>query len=316
MKKTLQECFTRAAMIVAVALGGCQHLKTADKELEVPPSGTIGVAELADRLGLLLRYESPYRATLTDRINSVMVFADPEGRAYVNGRPVGPAGGLVAMGRRLFVPAGLEKEIRSSLRRLKVTKAPPRRARPTATRPRVQLGPVVIDPGHGGKDPGAPGCNGLWEKDVVLQVALATADILRQRGVDVRMTRSDDRFIELNDRAELAASVGAKLFVSLHADAAPNRSARGFTVYVPAGRMEQADALSSAMVRRLLATGLANRGVRPARFRVLVRTTCPAVLVEMGYLSNARDARLLGRREFRDWLAECVAAAVLDYLTN
>ena len=130
------------------------------------------------------------------------------------------------------------------------------------------------------------------------------------------MTRSDDRFIELNDRAELANSVGAKLFVSLHADAAPNRSARGFTVYAPSGRMEQAGALSSAMVRRLLATGLANRGVRPARFRVLVRTTCPAVLVEMGYLSNVRDARLLGRREFRDMLAECVAGGVLDYLTN
>lgn len=315
MKRTLQGCFTRTTLIVAVALGGCGQLKTAHKELKVPPSGTIGVAELADRLGLLLRYESPYRATLTDRINSVMVFADPEGRAYVNGRPVGPAGGIMAMGRRLFVPAGLEKEIRSALRRLELTKAPPR-PRPPPVPARVQLGPVVIDPGHGGKDPGAPGCNGLWEKDVVLQVGLATADILRERGVDVRMTRSDDRFIELNARAAMAASVGAKLFVSLHADAAPNRSARGFTVYAPAGRMEQAGALSSAMVRRLLATGLANRGVRPARFRVLVRTACPAVLVEMGYLSNAQDARLLGRPEFRDWLAECVAAAVLDYLTN
>jgi len=315
MKKTLQEHFVRAALIAAAALGGCGQLKTADKELKAPPSGTIGVAELADRLGLLLRYESPYRATLTDRINSVMVFADPEGRAYVNGVPVGPAGGIVAAGSRLFVPAGLEKKIRPALRHPKLIKAPPRPLPPPPA-PRVQLGPVVIDPGHGGKDPGAPGCNGLWEKDVVLHVGLVAANILRKRGVDVRMTRSDDRFIELNDRAALADRVAAKLFVSLHADAAPNRSARGFTIYAPAGRMEQAGALSSAMVRRLLASGLANRGVRPARFRVLVRTSCPAVLVEMGYLSNARDAALLGRREFQDWLAECVAAAILDHLTN
>jgi len=94
---------------------------------------------------------------------------------------------------------------------------------------------VVLDPGHGGRDPGAIACNGLFEEDVVLPVALEVRRRLLERGVKVVMTRSDDRFVELDRRAEIADAAGADLFVSIHADWAPSRLANGHIAYVAGG---------------------------------------------------------------------------------
>jgi len=309
--------------VAASVLCGCDKIRaTREKRLAPRPPDKIRVEEMADRLELMLESRCPYSARLADGLNSVMIFADPQGQAYVNGRAVGPSGGVVAWGQSLLVPGSLEPKIRAALRRPKPVKIRLniRLVRPLPPRPRVRLGPVVIDPGHGGVDPGAIGVNGLREKDVNLDVSLRVRDILRARGVDVRMTRSDDRFVPLNDRAALAGRLGASVFVSLHADAAKNGSARGFTVYGPKHRMEQARVLGGAMVRHLLGAGLPSRGYRPppgnGTFRVLRRTECLAVLVEMGYLSNARDAELLGRREFRRRLADLIAEVIFVHLTK
>ncbi|HUE38032.1 MAG TPA: N-acetylmuramoyl-L-alanine amidase, partial [Candidatus Binatia bacterium] len=90
---------------------------------------------------------------------------------------------------------------------------------------------VVIDPGHGGKDPGARGWHGLEEKDVVLAIATQLADELRADGVDVAMTRSDDRFLALEERTGFANAQGADLFISVHANASTNPAMRGVEVY-------------------------------------------------------------------------------------
>jgi N-acetylmuramoyl-L-alanine amidase len=91
---------------------------------------------------------------------------------------------------------------------------------------------IVIDPGHGGHDPGAVGVNGLQEKDVVLAIGLMLRDQLKEKlGVDVVMTRSTDVFIPLEERTAIANKVGADLFLSVHANAAPNRSAAGIETY-------------------------------------------------------------------------------------
>jgi N-acetylmuramoyl-L-alanine amidase len=91
---------------------------------------------------------------------------------------------------------------------------------------------VVIDPGHGGKDVGAIAVSGQHEKDVTLAVAKAAARQLERSGkVDVRLTRSDDRFLTLGERVRLARAWGADLFISVHADSAPNPQARGASVY-------------------------------------------------------------------------------------
>ena len=105
--------------------------------------------------------------------------------------------------------------------------APPVRARPGRGRPLV-----VIDAGHGGKDPGAPSVRGDDEKDITLGLARAArAAILRRGGIDVKLTRDDDRFIPLGGRVRLARQWGADLFISIHADSAGSASARGASVY-------------------------------------------------------------------------------------
>jgi N-acetylmuramoyl-L-alanine amidase len=97
----------------------------------------------------------------------------------------------------------------------------------------LKVGRVVIDPGHGGKDTGTVGPSGLREKDLVLNVALHLKELLEQRlGIDVILTRSDDRFIPLEERTAIANQEGADLFVSIHANASRNRRASGVETYV------------------------------------------------------------------------------------
>ena len=108
---------------------------------------------------------------------------------------------------------------------------------------------VLIDPGHGGRDPGAPGVSGsVAEKQLTLAMASELADLLEQRGrVRVALAREDDRYLTLDQRAELARRIGASLFVSLHMDSAPNPLARGATIY------SLSDVASSAEAARFAA---------------------------------------------------------------
>ena len=96
---------------------------------------------------------------------------------------------------------------------------------------RYKIRRIVLDPGHGGKDPGAIGRTGLYEKDIVLDVTMKVKDELERKGIDVIMTRDSDRFIPLNERAEIANKNRADLFVSIHTNANRRRWIRGFEVY-------------------------------------------------------------------------------------
>jgi N-acetylmuramoyl-L-alanine amidase len=310
--------------LMTVGLGGCNLLAPKShgaREITTGPDGTIAIGEMGGRLGLVMRQKSPHSATLGNRFNSVVFFSDPGGVVYVNGRKLSTTGGMIAVDETIYVPKSLEPEIRRAMRDRPIViahsppPAPLRHSPPSASNPELKYGPVVIDAGHGGRDPGTSH-NGLREKDIVLDVALMVAERLRVAGVDARLTRSTDTFIELNDRAALARKVGAKLFVSLHCDAAANRGARGFTIYAPRDRMGQTGSFASSMEKSILTTNMASRGIRGAGFRVLARTTCPAVLVEMGYLSNRHEARVLGSKSFKRAIAGAMANAVTDYLTK
>lgn len=106
---------------------------------------------------------------------------------------------------------------------------------------------IVLDPGHGGVDPGAVGKGGVFEKDVVLSFARKLRDDLLASGeVDVRLTRDDDRFLSLRQRVEVARGYGADLFVSIHADSAPQNYVRGATVYTLSERASDAQAAAIA----------------------------------------------------------------------
>jgi N-acetylmuramoyl-L-alanine amidase len=210
---------------------------------------------------------------------------------------------------------------------------------------------VVIDAGHGGRDPGATSVSGqITEKELTLALARQLRDDLVKRGrVRVAMTRDDDRYLTLDERAAVARRLNAAMFISLHMDSAPNSLARGATVYslsdvasdAEAARLaaaENAGALADprqdsvqAMLSDLamqaqmgasadLATRLVHRSagrfeLRPnphrfAAFHVLRRSEAPAVLFEAGYISNAEDEALLRSPEQRAKIALALAQAI------
>jgi len=221
---------------------------------------------------------------------------------------------------------------------------------------------VIIDPGHGGRDPGKIGPNGLREKDVTLAVSRRLAALLRAReGYEVHLTRTTDTLIALEDRPALAnrwkAGRPSAVYISIHANSAP-RSARGFeTFFLSEARtederrvaeMENAavqfeDARKSAngdgnelgailntlrndfylrasnnlaeIVQRRLATFHPgpNRGVKQGGLVVLIGAFMPAVLVEMAFISDQREARLLGSSEFQQKIAFALAEAVEEF---
>ena len=215
---------------------------------------------------------------------------------------------------------------------------------------------VVVDAGHGGKDPGATGTRGTKEKNITLLAALELARVLRERGdFDVVLTRSDDTFVPLSDRSKKANDLEADLFVSLHCNSAFSHKERGFEVYSVSERASdpEAERLAAvensalelegknpqdekaagillamtkteminesgpfaALVERAIGkrVDVPDRGQKQAGFYVLRGTHAPAILVEMAFVSDAKEEAMLGSSRFRRKMVEGVAAGVGDY---
>jgi N-acetylmuramoyl-L-alanine amidase len=229
---------------------------------------------------------------------------------------------------------------------------------PSAVSDRIYAAPqaagrpiVVIDAGHGGSDPGAIAVSGdVKEKDLALALARELRDALVERGrVRVAMTRDDDRYLTLDERAAVAQRLSGNLFVSLHMDSAPNPLARGASVYslsdvasdaeaarfaVMENRGQAADradgsvrsmlsdlamrdqmGASADFAARLIGKSAGRLELRPephrfAAFHVLRRADTPAVLFEAGYISNVEDEALLRSPEYRAKLVLALAQAI------
>ncbi|MCJ7664071.1 MAG: N-acetylmuramoyl-L-alanine amidase [Desulfobacterales bacterium] len=216
---------------------------------------------------------------------------------------------------------------------------------------------LVLDPGHGGEDPGAIGPTGLMEKDVVLRISTIVKNKVRKElGWDVVMTREDDRFIRLEDRTAIATTEDGKLFVSIHANACKDRSIRGIESFV-IGTTTNKDALRLAAkennispkqvsdlqiiltdlrlndptkvipsrqladcVQMALVNSLHKRygqakdlGVKQAPFIVLVGAEMPSILVEVSFISNPIEERLLRDQRYIDALADAVVDGLKKY---
>ena len=177
---------------------------------------------------------------------------------------------------------------------------------------------IFIDPGHGGPDPGAVG-NNVTEEVVNLNVSLELARLLRRAGYDVRLyrTTSDENVLEnknadLRNRAQTANNWGADYFISIHTNSSPNPAANGVEAYVYrlGGTSERlAQSIVNSVASEL---GSRNRGVMQANFAVLRRTNMPAVLVELGYLTNETEALNLNSPAWQ----RAVAAAIFDGIVN
>ena len=164
---------------------------------------------------------------------------------------------------------------------------------------------IIIDVGHGGNDSGAIGINSIQEKDVVLSIANA---ILRlnndlEKPLDIYLTRYSDTLISLSDRTKLSKVLNADLFVSLHCNHFHNKKATGVEVYASKkqGTFSKESVYLGYLFEKALSEkiGYRSRGVKFANFQVLRETVdyCPAILIELGFLSNVDEAQYLMRKE-------------------
>ncbi len=215
---------------------------------------------------------------------------------------------------------------------------------------------IVIDAGHGGKDPGAVSKNGIQEKNIVLDISLRLKNELTKHGIEVVLTRDTDVFHELKKRTQIANKEKADFFISVHANAANSSSVHGFEAFYLSTSyddfskavqirenavikfeeeadyknssdlnvtlwdmilsenriesIEMANSISDELKRTLK---LNTRYIRGARFHVLKGANMPAVLLEMGYLSNNNEAVQLNNAYYRQMLAEAVAAGIVRY---
>lgn len=216
---------------------------------------------------------------------------------------------------------------------------------------------ILLDAGHGGKDPGASGRSGLQEKTVVLDITKRLKKILQGQGYDVLMTRDSDEFISLEERTQIASRSNVDLFVSVHANSSPERGVHGVEVYV-AKNLEYADKnepqrqtnrrllfgrlnlqngdkgaekIISDMLyahkqeeSKILASRLSrdmtkviktkDRGAKGSRFYVLRNTLIPAILVEVGFLTNPKEESLLKTSPYRQRVARGLAESIVDYI--
>ena len=169
---------------------------------------------------------------------------------------------------------------------------------------------VVVDAGHGGKDNGAFRRYGGAEKNATLDVATRLAAKLRESQFRVVMTRSDDVFIPLDERAAISNRQKNAIFVAIHFNDSGRRGIRGFETYY---HSPVARTLAYRIQQRLLTLpGAVNRGVKTANFRVLRKAEYPAVLVECGFLSNRKEGAAARSASRRDDLADKIAEAIVD----
>ncbi len=192
---------------------------------------------------------------------------------------------------------------------------PPRSTAPDPIIPRATNGRplVIIDPGHGGPDPGAIGIGGLQEKDIVLDIGQKVVAALEQQGVQAMITRPDDRDLDLEPRVQMAERANATVFVSIHANSInlSRQDISGLETYYYQSGLDLARIIHQSVVA---ATGIQDRGVRSARFYVLRKTSMPSVLVEVGFVTGRDDASKLSDAGYRSQMAAAIARGILRYL--
>lgn len=184
--------------------------------------------------------------------------------------------------------------------------------RPRPTVPKGKL-LVMIDPGHGGKDPGAIGIGGVQEKNIILPISRRIAEILQQNGVQAVLTRDSDYFVTLPGRVEMADRANADVFVSIHANSAgANRpEVSGLETYYYDSGLSLARTVHN---RILQSVNVRDRRVRKARFYVLRKSSMPSILVELGYVTGREDVSKLTNSAYQNQMAEAIAQGILQYL--
>ena len=176
---------------------------------------------------------------------------------------------------------------------------------------------VVIDPGHGGPDVGATR-NGIYEKDITLSISKQLGRILQQMGYSVMYTRTEDIDLDLAPRVQMAENARASAFVSVHVnslDANASQVSGVETYHAPNASLGKN--LAGLVHQQIIAsTGANDRGVRSARFHVIIKTSMPAILVETGFITNPAEASRLLNGAYQERLADAIAKGVDQFLKS
>lgn len=181
---------------------------------------------------------------------------------------------------------------------------------------------ITLDPGHGGSDPGAIGASGLKEKQITLEISMRVKELLEKEGANVFMTRTSDKDVyapNASDRAELQARVNvaekhnSDLFLSLHINSSVNKSVGGFSSYYypkTDNDLKIAKAIQDKFAKNF---GVDNLGVRQANFYVVKRCSMPATLLEMCFISNPKEEKLMKSKWFQKKTARLIVEGVKNY---
>jgi N-acetylmuramoyl-L-alanine amidase len=313
-------------MLIVSLLAGCR-----DPQLRPVAPGPLedyeakmSVHELGRKLGMRVESTNDTYATLAGGGNTLVLFSGRNGGIYVNGQRVRQADNLTSPGGIVHVPRSLLAPIRQSLPEVDgaVTIAPPTQpVQPTGPIP----GLVILDPGHGGRDPGAlgrltPRSPPIQEKAINLQLARKVASNLKTLGVRALLTRYRDTAVSLDDRAKMANTHSAKLFVSLHANfSQDNPQAKGFQIYIATVAGNASKDAAKRVAGKFKEAGLSSHGdaVRDDRDRalaVLRQTRGAAILIEVGFMSNPADLARIVASRYQDRLAYAIAAGIASHL--
>jgi N-acetylmuramoyl-L-alanine amidase len=315
----MYEITSKMFLIKAIVLAGCRS-RTVETVIQ-PVTGPVELAYLARLYSMQISRIAERKIRLQNQYNTLDV--EERGRtAWVNGIKIWLNFSTEGSGANCKISAAdFNKNIDPILRSGGYLKK---------EMPRV----IVLDPGHGGKDPGTTGPSKVHEKTVVLDIAHRVKKLLDSRGFKVYLTRTDDTYPNLSQRTAYAARVKADLFISIHVNAA-SASAHGIETFVTAvegasitsGQKTDTfiqpnntfDASNSVLgyllQNNLIKVSKRDRGLRRARFSVIKNAPCPAALVECGFLSNPTEEELLNSASYRQKLAVGISNAVLGYST-
>lgn len=318
--------FLCVALLATSALAaGCTEASLANGGITVAGGGGHGVVSvsahrMAQELNLSVVQSTACYTSLKNSANLVLIYPDPNGRVFVNGRPMSRQGGVFVEQGEMFVPAETEREIRQYLRPVilerRVDSPPVQVDRSPKPLVRLGRGSVLVDPGHGGADPGAQSVLGYWEKVVVLDVGTKMAAELDRAGVKSSMTRNSDVAVDLDERWRIANRQKPDLFVSVHADWAKRVSASGFTLYIAESASAETLAAAGHIEQSMKAAGFGSLGIRRKNFRVVANSSVPAVLIELGYLSNPTEAGILKDPRHRTVYAHAISEGIVNYLRS
>lgn len=173
---------------------------------------------------------------------------------------------------------------------------------------------IVLDPGHGGYDSGAISFNGEFEKDITLQFSQRVYEKLQATGANVILTRNNDEYRSLQDRVDLSNDYHADAFLSIHCDSIEESTIRGTATYFYYTRHKQlAKTIQTELIKQ---TGFPNRKARFGDYKVIRENNQPAILIELGFLSNPLDARILLSTNYQDNVTNAIYDGLVQYFKN